>query len=137
MPLEQTLVSPAPAAPLAPVRAASSAGHVLVLRNDTPPADSTVDESRARVASDARGPVVHADADAGYASLEVALPTVFPRLTPEQRERFGVEVWAADVRGTDAPGQRRVPDRAVDPIGQLHSQAAAPAASGDHAAGGR
>ncbi len=108
------------------------------VRNDTPLADSFVEHFRALVASGARGLFVYGDADAEYASFQVALETLFPRLTPEQRARFDIEVWPGDVHGTlNVPVQRRVLDRALEWVGQFHSQAASDAASGDRAAGGR
>lgn len=118
------------------VRRVAGGGARGSVRNDTPLADSFVEHFRALVASGARGLFVYGDADAEYASFQVALQTVFPRLTSEQRARFDIEVWPGDVHGTlNIPVQRRVLDRAVEWIGQLHSHAAA-APSGP-AAGGR
>jgi len=120
------------------VRRVAQGGARGGVRNDTPLADSFMEHFRALVASGARALFVYGDADAEYASFQVALQTVFPRLTPEQRARFDVEVWPGDVHGTlNVPVQRRVLERALEWIGQFHPQAAADAASGGPAAGGR
>jgi alpha/beta superfamily hydrolase len=120
------------------VRRVAQGGARGSVRNDTPLADSFVEHFRALVASGARALFVYGDADAEYASFQVALETVFPKLTSEQRARFDIEVWPGDVHGTlNVPVQRRVLDRALDWIGQFHPQAAADAASGGPAAGGR
>ena len=103
-------------------------------KNDTPLADSFVEHFRALVASGARALFVYGDADPEYVSFRVALETVFPRLTPEQRARFEIEVWPGDVHGTlNIPVQRRLVERSLDWIAQFHPQQAA---QGGRAAGG-
>ena len=73
-----------------------------------------------------------------YSFTDAYVAMTYRSLTPEQRARFDIEVWPGDVHGTlNVPVQRRVLDRALEWIGQFHPQAAADAASGGPAAGGR
>jgi dienelactone hydrolase len=120
------------------VRRVAGGGVRGGVRNDTPLADSFVEHFRDLVGSSARALFVYGDADAEYASFQVAQQTVFPKLTSEQRARFDIEVWPGDVHGfVNVPLQRRALDRALDWIGQFHPQAAASAPSGGPADGGR
>ncbi len=95
-------------------------------RNDTPLADSFVEHFRALVASRGRALFVYGDADAEYVSFQVALETVFPRLSPADRARFEVEVWPGDVHGfLNIPVQRRALERTLAWLAQFHPQASA------------
>ena len=92
-------------------------------RNDTPLADSFVEHFRALVRSGARALFVYGDADAEYASFQVAQQTVFPRLTPQERARFEIEVWPGDVHGfLNVPLQRRSLEHALAWLERFHSQ---------------
>ena len=83
-------------------------------RNDTPLADSFVEHFRALVRSGAKALFVYGDADAEYASFQVALQTVFARLSPAERARFEIEVWPGDVHGfLNVPLQRRSLEHAL------------------------
>ena len=91
-------------------------------RNDTPLADSFVEHFRALVASGGRALFVYGEADAEYVSFRVALDTVFPRLTPEERARFEVEVWSGDVHGfVNIPLQRRALEHTLGWIERFHA----------------
>jgi alpha/beta superfamily hydrolase len=100
-------------------------------RNDTPLADSFVEHFRALVRSGARALFVYGDADAEYASFQVALQTVFPRLSPAERARFDVEVWPGDVHGfLDVPLQRRSLEHALAWLERFQPQPVATRANG-------
>jgi pimeloyl-ACP methyl ester carboxylesterase len=96
-------------------------------KNDTPLADSFVEHFRALVRSRAKALFVYGDADAEYASFQVALETVFPRLTPDERARFEVEVWPGDVHGfLNVPLQRRSLEHALAWLERFHPQLSQP-----------
>jgi dienelactone hydrolase len=98
-------------------------------QNDTPLSDSFVEHFRGLVASGARALFVYGEADAEYVSFQVALDTVFPRLSPAQRARFEVEVWPGDVHGfVSIPMQRRALEHALAWIERFHPQPSASAA---------
>jgi len=100
-------------------------------RNDTPLADSFVEHFAALVRSGARALFVYGDADAEYASFQVALQTVFPRLSPAERARFDVEVWPGDVHGfLNVPLQRRALEHVLAWLERFHPQPSAPRANG-------
>lgn len=102
-------------------------------RNDTPLADSFVEHFRALVRSGASALFVYGDADAEYASFQVALETVFPRLTPAERARFEVEVWPGDVHGfLNVPLQRRALERTLAWLARFQPQPLAPGAGGSN-----
>jgi len=93
------------------------------VRNDTPLADSFVEHFRALVRSGAKALFVYGDADAEYASFQVALQTVFPRLSPAERARLEVEVWPGDVHGfLNVPLQRRSLEHALAWLERFHAQ---------------
>jgi alpha/beta superfamily hydrolase len=92
--------------------------------NDTPLADSFVEHFRALVRSGAKALFVYGDADAEYASFQLALETVFPQLTPAERARFDVEVWPGDVHGfVSIPLQRRALEHTLGWIERFHPDA--------------
>ncbi len=92
--------------------------------NDTPLADSFVHHFRALVRSRARALFIYGDADVEYLSFQVALETVFARLSPEDRARFEVELWPGDVHGfLNIPMQRRSLERAIEWLSAFHPQA--------------
>jgi dienelactone hydrolase len=103
-------------------------------RNDTPLADSFVEHFDALVRSRARALFIYGEADTEIISFRVALDTVFPRLTPEQRARFEIDIWPGDVHGfLNIPMQRRALERALGWIERFHPEAVAPAsANGAH-----
>jgi len=103
-------------------------------RNDTPLADSFVEHFAALVRSRARALFVYGETDPEYVSFRVALDTVFPRLTPEQRARIDVEIWPGDVHGfLNVPLQRRSLETALAWLEHFHPQPVAPAsANGVH-----
>jgi pimeloyl-ACP methyl ester carboxylesterase len=105
-------------------------------RNDTPLADSFVEHFRALVQSGKRALFVYGDADAEYVSFQVALQTVFPRLSPAERARLEVEVWPGDVHGfLNIPMQRRALERTLEWFAAFHPNAAAAAHTGNGANG--
>ena len=64
---------------------------------------------------------MYGDTDAEYASFQVALQTVFPRLSPAKRARFEIEVWPGDVHGfLSVPVQRRALERVLGWIQAFH-----------------
>ncbi len=96
-------------------------------RNDTPLADSFVEHFRALVQSGARATFVYGDADAEYVSFQVALQTVFPRLSPAERARFEVEIWPGDVHGfLNVPLQRRALEHVLGWLDHFHPQPVTP-----------
>jgi alpha/beta superfamily hydrolase len=96
-------------------------------RNDTPLSDSFFAHFRALVASKSRALFLYGDADTEYVSFQVALETVFPRLTPEERARLEVEVWPGDVHGfLNIPVQRRALERVLDWLQSFHPNATPP-----------
>ncbi len=98
--------------------------------NDTPLADSFVHHFRALVRSQARALFIYGDADVEYLSFQVALDTVFARLSPKERARFEVELWPGDVHGfLNIPMQRRSLERAIEWLSAFHP-AAAPSGNG-------
>lgn len=100
-------------------------------RNDTPLADSFVEHFAALVRSGAQALFVYGDADAEYASFQVALQTVFPRLSPAERARFEIEVWPGDVHGfLNLPLQRRSLEHALAWLERFHASALATHAGG-------
>lgn len=102
-------------------------------RNDTPLADTFVEHFGALVRSGAKALFVYGDADAEYASFQVALQTVFTQLSPAERARFEIEVWPGDVHGfLNVPLQRRALERALAWLERLHSQPPAGLAGGAH-----
>ena len=91
--------------------------------DDTPLAGSFVEHFRALVHSGARALFVYGDADPEYVSFQVALRTVFPRLTPHERARFEVEVWPGDVHGfLNVPLQRRALEHTLGWLERFHPQ---------------
>ena len=95
-------------------------------RNDTPLADSFMEHFGALVRSGAKALFVYGDADAEYASFQVALLTVFPKLTAPERARFEVEVWPGDVHGfLNVPLQRRALEHALAWLERFHLQSLA------------
>lgn len=91
--------------------------------NDTPLADSFVEHFRALVRSKARALFIYGDADVEYLSFQVALETVFARLSPADRARFEVELWPGDVHGfLNIPMQRRSLERAIEWLRAFHPQ---------------
>jgi pimeloyl-ACP methyl ester carboxylesterase len=113
----------------------ASGGAKRGTRNDTPLADSFVEHFRALERSQARALFVYGEADAEYVSFQVALQTVFPRLSPEARARLEVEVWPGDVHGfLNIAMQRRALERTLDWFGAFRSDGArAPQALDGHA----
>ena len=94
--------------------------------NDTPLADSFVQHFQALAKSGKRALFVYGDADPEYVSFQVALQTVFTRLSPEARERLEVEVWEGDVHGfLNMALQRRSLERAIEWIRQFHPRESA------------
>lgn len=84
-------------------------------RNDTPLADSFVDHFRALVQSGSRALFIYGELDPEYASFQVALQTVFARLSPAERARLEVEVWPEDVHGfLNLPMQRKGLERTLE-----------------------
>ena len=76
---------------------------------------------------------VYGDADAEYASFQVALRTVFTRLSPAERSRFEIEVWPGDVHGfLNVPLQRRALERALAWLERMHSHPPARPAGDTH-----
>ncbi len=99
-------------------------GGKVGARNDTPLGDSFVAHFESLVASGGRALFVYGETDAEYASFQVALQTVFARLTPEQRARFEVEVWPGDVHGfLNVALQRRALEHALGWLERFHSHA--------------
>jgi dienelactone hydrolase len=89
--------------------------------NDTPLADSFVAHFRALVRSRARALFIYGEADVELISFQVALDTVFQRLTPEERARLEVEIWPGDVHGfLNLPMQRRALERALEWFQSFH-----------------
>ncbi len=120
-------------------RVASGGAKNGAPRNDTPLSDSFVEHFRALVQSGKRALFVYGEADAEYVSFQVALQTVFPRLTPAERARLEVEVWPEDVHGfLNIPMQRRSLERAMAWFGEFHPQRAQAVngASAAHGSGG-
>jgi dienelactone hydrolase len=103
-------------------------------KNDTPLADSFVEHFGALVRASARALFIYGETDPEYVSFRVALDTVFPRLSPEQRARFDIEIWPGDVHGfLNVPMQRRALEHALAWLERFHPQPAAPAsANGTH-----
>lgn len=100
-------------------------------RNDTPLADSFVDHFRALVQSRARALFIYGALDPEYASFQVALQTVFARLSPDERTRLEVEVWPGDVHGfLNLPVQRRALERTLEWCETFHAASAAASAAG-------
>jgi alpha/beta superfamily hydrolase len=100
-------------------------------RSDTPLADSFVEHFEALVRSRARALFVYGDADAEYVSFQVALDTVFPRLSAPERARLEVEVWPGDVHGfLNVPLQRRALARTLAWLESYLPQPVAPPANG-------
>ena len=100
-------------------------------RNDTPLADSFVEHFRALVRSGSKALFVYGDADAEYASFQIALQTVFARLSPAERTRFAVEIWPGDVHGfLNLPLQRRSLELALAWLEQFQPQPVATRANG-------
>lgn len=94
--------------------------------NDTPLADSFVQHFRALVRSRARALFIYGEADVEYVSFQVALETVFARLSAEDRARFEVEVWPGDVHGfLNVPMQRRSLERTIEWLSAFHPSAPA------------
>src|SRR5207249_8308260 len=93
-------------------------------RDDTPLAGTFVEHFGALVRSGARALFVYGDADAEYASFQVALRTVFTRLSPAERSRFEIEVWPGDVHGfLNVPLQRRSLEHALAWLERFRSPA--------------
>jgi pimeloyl-ACP methyl ester carboxylesterase len=114
----------------------ASGGAKRGTRNDTPLADSFVEHFRALVQSGKRALFVYGEADAEYVSFQVALQTVFPRLSSTERARLEVEVWPGDVHGfLNIPMQRRALERTLEWFGAFHPDAA-PALHAGHGANG-
>jgi alpha/beta superfamily hydrolase len=106
-------------------------------RSDTPLGESFVEHFRALVRSRARALFVYGEADAEYVSFKVALGTLFPRLSPEERARLEVEVWPGDVHGfLNIPMQRKALERALAWLERFHPRAGAvPAGNGSAGSG--
>ena len=108
-------------------------GSARQAENDTPLSDSFVAHFRALVASGAKALFVYGDADTEYVSFQVALQTVFPRLSPAEHQRFEVEVWPGDVHGfLNVPVQRRVLERVLGFVQTFHPNPVPAAGNGAH-----
>ena len=115
-------------------RVASRGAKTGAPHNDTPLSDSFVEHFRALVQSGKRALFVYGESDAEYVSFQVALATVFPRLSPAERARLEVEIWPEDVHGfLNIPMQRRSLERALAWFGEFHPRGAL-AANGQPAA---
>ncbi len=93
-------------------------------RADTPLGESFLEHFQALVRSRARALFIYGEADPEYVSFRVALETLFPRLSPEERARLEVEVWPGDVHGfLNIPMQRKALERALAWFGTFHPSA--------------
>jgi len=89
---------------------------------DLPLAESFLRHFQALVRSRARALFLYGLEDPEYQSFRSAEKTVLPRLRPEERARFDVEVWPGTVHGfLEMTRQRETFERAVAWIVALHS----------------
>lgn len=93
----------------------------------TLPAAGFVERFRPRVQPGAQALSVYGDADAEYVSFQLALQTVFSRLSTAGRARFEVEVWPGDVHHfLDVPLQRRALERVLGRLDRFYPQPVSP-----------
>lgn len=89
---------------------------------------SFLEHFQALVRSKARALFLYGAEDAEYESFRVAERTLFPRLSPEQRARFEIEVWPGTVHGfLEMTRQRETFARALGWIESMHPARAAAA----------
>jgi len=89
--------------------------------HELPLAESFLKHFQALVRSRARALFLYGLEDPEYESFRVAEKTVFPRLRPEERARFDVEVWPGTVHGfLEMKRQRETFARALAWIEALH-----------------